>query len=181
MNDDKIINFIKKRNEKGLQLIIDNYGGLITSIVRKHLYNIQDKQEECIDDILLSIWNKVDSFNAGKNTLKNWIGAISQYRAIDYKRKYLKYLEEEDITSIQVEEPISIDKELMENEVKEEIRELLYCLNDRDREIFIKRYFEDRYVYEIALELGIDESAVYNRLSRGRKKIKNKFEMFSAN
>lgn len=178
MEDEKIINFIKKRNEKGLELIIDNYGGLITSIVKKHLFNIKDRQEECVDDILLSIWNKIDSFNGDKNSLKNWIGAISQYRAIDYKRKYLKYLQEEDISAIQIEEQISIDKNLMENEVKEEVRELLYCLKDRDREIFIKRYFEDKYVDEIALELGIDESIVYNRLSRGRKKIKNKFKAF---
>ncbi|MBU3137439.1 sigma-70 family RNA polymerase sigma factor [Clostridium gasigenes] len=181
MNDEKIINFIKKRNEKGLQLIIDNYGGLITSIVRKHLYNLQDRQEECIDDILLSIWNKIDSFNGDKNSFKNWIGAISQYRAIDYKRKYVKCLQEEDINDIEVESHITIDKDLMENEVKEEIRELLCCLNTQDREIFIKRYFEDKCVDEIALEIGIGESAIYNRLSRGRKKIKNKFEKIISN
>ncbi len=32
-----MIKYIKKKKEKGMELLIDNYRGIITAIVRKHL------------------------------------------------------------------------------------------------------------------------------------------------
>lgn len=174
MDDDKIVYFIKKRNEKGLQLLIDSYGGLITSIIKKHLYNLYDKQEECIDDVLLSIWNNIDSFDSSKNTLKNWIAAISQYRSIDYKRKYLKLLKEElDISKF--ENQAFIENSITEDELRSDIEELLCCLKEEDKDIFIKRYIEGKSMKELALETGIKEEVIYNRISRGRKKLRRKY------
>lgn len=176
MNDDEIVYLIKKRNEKGLELLINTYSGLINSIIRKHLYNIYDKHDECIDDVLLSIWNNIDSFDNSKNTFKNWVAAISQYRAIDYKRKYLKLLNKEfDIT--QIENHAFIDNSIIENELRSEIEELLVCLKPEDRDIFIKRYIEDKSIEELVLETGIKEEIIYNRLSRGRKKIRKNIEI----
>ncbi|MDV4149336.1 sigma-70 family RNA polymerase sigma factor [Clostridium sp. AL.422] len=174
MDDDKIVHFIKKRNERGLELLIDSYSGLITSIIRKHLYNLHDKHEECIDDVLLSIWNNINSFDNSKNTLKNWIAAISQYRAIDYKRKYLKLLNEE-IDISQVENQVFIDNSITEDELRNDIEELLCCLKKEDRDIFIKRYIEGKSMNELVLETGIKEEIIYNRISRGRKKLRRKY------
>ncbi|MGF7186815.1 DNA-directed RNA polymerase specialized sigma24 family protein [Desulfitispora alkaliphila] len=71
--------------------VIDNYGGLIKSIVGKHLYNLQHLHEECLDDVLLAVWDNIDSFYPEKNSFKNWVAAIAKYKSIDYKRKYLKH------------------------------------------------------------------------------------------
>ncbi|EHI99351.1 RNA polymerase sigma-70 factor [Clostridium sp. DL-VIII] len=46
-------NFVKqlrKKNEKALDYVIDNYGWIIKSIVKKHLYNLSNAQ---IKDIIL--------------------------------------------------------------------------------------------------------------------------------
>ncbi|MDU5107992.1 MULTISPECIES: sigma-70 family RNA polymerase sigma factor [unclassified Clostridium] len=172
--DDKIVYFIKKRNEKGLELLIDYYGGLITSIIKKHLYNLYDKQEECIDDVFLSIWNNIDSFDSSKNTLKNWIAAISQYRAIDYKRKYLRLLNEE-VDISQVENQLYLNNIINEDELRSDIEELLCCLKQEDKDVFIKRYIEGKSMKEVALETGIKEEVIYNRISRGRKKLRRKY------
>ncbi|MCR1950518.1 sigma-70 family RNA polymerase sigma factor [Clostridium sp. DSM 100503] len=179
MDDDKIVYFIKKRNEKGLELLIDAYSGLITSIIKKHLYNLYDKHEECIDDVLLSIWNNIDSFDNSKNTLKNWIAAISQYRAIDYKRKYIKLLNKE-IDINQIENQAFIDNSVTEDELRSDIEELLRCLKQEDRDIFIKRYIEEKSMEELVLETGIKEEIIYNRLSRGRKKLRKKYRNLTA-
>lgn len=172
--DDKIVYFIKKRNEKGLELLIDYYGGLITSIIKKHLYNLYDKQEECIDDVFLSIWNNIDSFDSSKNTLKNWIAAISQYRAIDYKRKYLRLLNEE-VDISQVENQLYLNNIINEDELRSDIEELLCCLKQEDKDVFIKRYIEGKSMKEVALETGIKEEVIYNRISRRRKKLRRKY------
>lgn len=149
MKDEKIVKFIKKRDERGLELLIDTYGGLITSIIRKHLYNLYDKQEECIDDVLLAVWNNINSFDNSKNSLKNWIAAISQYRSIDYKRKYLKLFNEE-LDIKQVENNLVIDSRIIQEELSDEIEELLIFLKPEDKELFIKRYIEEKSIQELA-------------------------------
>ncbi|MFL0246325.1 sigma-70 family RNA polymerase sigma factor [Candidatus Clostridium stratigraminis] len=176
MEDSLIINYIKKKNEKGMEMLIDIYGGLITTIVRKHLFNLQNVQEECIDDILLAIWNNIDSFNKDKNSFKNWIGAISKYNAINYKKKYIKGLIHEDIDIYSFEASDNVENDLLKNELKAEVKSLLNNLKDDDKEIFIKHYLEERDIYSISKEMNMKASVVYNRLSRGRKKLRSKTE-----
>ncbi|MDQ0876542.1 DNA-directed RNA polymerase specialized sigma24 family protein [Paenibacillus sp. V4I3] len=67
---------LRKRNEKALCLLIDIYGGLIKSIIRKHVQQ-PDACDECMDDILFSIWNNIDKYYEEKNSFKNWVVAIS--------------------------------------------------------------------------------------------------------
>ena len=129
---------------------------------------------ECIDDVFLSIWNNIDSFDSSKNTLKNWIAAISQYRAIDYKRKYLRLLNEE-VDISQVENQLYLNNIINEDELRSDIEELLCCLKQEDKDVFIKRYIEGKSMKEVALETGIKEEVIYNRISRGRKKLRRKY------
>ena len=117
VKDALIVRYIKKKKEKGMDMLIDNYRGLITSVVRKHLGTLQNYEEECVNDVLLLIWNNIESFDKGKNELKNWVCAIAKHKAIDYKRKYIK-----NVNTQTIESNISyIDKNLMQREIEEEI------------------------------------------------------------
>lgn len=79
ITDDELVYLIIKKNQSAFDELIRRYGGLIKSIVKYHLKDIAMWQEECINDILFSIWKNIDRFDARKNTLKNWIGAVSKY------------------------------------------------------------------------------------------------------
>ena len=80
---DSGINFIKIESitEDG-SFIADKFA-YITDECNQKLSRSQLQE----NDILFSIWQNIDRFDANKNTLKNWIGAVSKYRAINYKRK----------------------------------------------------------------------------------------------
>ena len=64
-----MIKYIKKKKEKGMEILIDSYRGIITSVVRKHLGVLVNYEEECVDDVLLSIWNNIKSFDSTKNLI----------------------------------------------------------------------------------------------------------------
>ena len=71
-----MIKYIKKKKEKGMELLIDNYRGIITAIVRKHLGVLINYEDECVDDVLMSIWNNIKHFDNSKNTttqIRNYI------------------------------------------------------------------------------------------------------------
>lgn len=168
MQDELIIKYIKKRKEEGMEMLIDNYRGLITSVIRRHLGVLINYEEECVSDVLLSIWDNIKSFDKSKNDFKNWVCAISKYKAIDYKRKYISKIETTDISK----ELYYIDTNLMKAEIEEEVKEILSHLNDKDKELFIKHYLEGESLESIAVRSNTKVSNLYNRLSRGRKRIR---------
>ncbi|MEW9094321.1 MAG: sigma-70 family RNA polymerase sigma factor [Clostridiaceae bacterium] len=171
--EEDVVKLLKRRKEKALDLLINDYGALIKSIVGKHLYNLQPMEEECINDVLLAIWDNIDKFSSEKSSFKNWIGAIAKYKAIDYKRKYLRLLEEQPIENLNLESSFRVESNIIENELSYEVESLLNNLKKDDKEIFIKHYIEEKDVDTIAENIGVRSSVIYNRLSRGRKKLRN--------
>ena len=167
-----MIKYIKKKKENGMEMLIDSYGALITFIVRRNLNNLKEYEEECIDDVLFSIWNNIDSYDQKKNSFKNWIGAIAKYKTIDYKRKYIKIMEIEDISIHVIEDSRKVEENILKEELRGEIEELLKNLKEQDRELFIKYYLEEKDMDEICRHMEMNSAVAYNRLSRGREKLR---------
>ncbi|MGY5268604.1 sigma-70 family RNA polymerase sigma factor [Paraclostridium bifermentans] len=168
MKDKLIIKYIKKKNQKGMEILIDQYNGLITSVIRYHLGSLINYEEECVSDTLLAIWDNVEGFDQDKNTFKNWICAIAKYKAIDYKRKYLNKIEISDLD----EQNYYIDKNLLKIEIQEELNETLKFLSEEDKEIFRRYYLNDESVIDIANDKKLAISSVHSKLSRGKAKIR---------
>lgn len=168
MKDKLIIKYIKKKNQKGMEILIDQYNGLITSVIRYHLGSLINYEEECVSDTLLAIWDNIEGFDQDKNTFKNWICAIAKYKAIDYKRKYLNKIEISDLD----EQNYYIDKNLLKIEIQEELNETLKFLSEEDKEIFRRYYLNDESVIDIANDKKLAISSVHSKLSRGKEKIR---------
>lgn len=168
MKDKLMIKYIKKKNQKGMEILIEQYNGLITSVIRYHLGSLINYEEECVSDTLLAIWDNVEGFDQDKNTFKNWICAIAKYKAIDYKRKYLNKIEISDLD----EQNYYIDKNLLKIEIQEELNETLKFLSDEDKEIFRRYYLNDESVIDIANDKKLAISSVHSKLSRGKAKIR---------
>lgn len=168
-------NYIKQlrlHNEKALAYVIDEYGGLIMSVIRKHLFYLPEKQEECFDDVLLKIWQNIESFDENKSTFRNWAAAVAKYQAIDYLRSYRKELQ-----TVNIEDAVIVQEDhalagMIEKEIDSEVEKMLECLKPQDREFFYKLYVEEKSMKQISCETGIKQEVIYNRLSRGRKKLR---------
>lgn len=169
-------NFIEQlcmKNEDALIYVIDKYGGLIKAVIRKNMSCLKLKQDECLNDVLLSIWEHIDSFHPDINSFENWIAAITKYKCIDYMRKY-KYesgkmvfdgMENYDLQS---EDGI----ENLDHEISARMEELLSVLKPSDREILIRIYANEEPVEQVSQDLHIKKSVIYNRVSRAKKKLR---------
>ena len=69
-----------------------------------------------------------------------------------------------------------IDTEADKRELEELLNGFLYSLSERDRSIFILRYFYMEGTSDIAREHSIRESNVLMILSRTRKKLRERLE-----
>lgn len=170
MQDTLIIKYIKNRKQKGIEMLIDRYSGLLASVVRKNLGKLKNYEEECINDVFIAIWENIESYEKDKNSFKNWICVIAKYKAINYKKKYLF-----NTSTLDIKDDIYyIDKNLLRLEIEDGIEEIFNHLAERDKEIFTKYYLEGIEAPVIAKENNLSISSLYTRLSRGRKKIREK-------
>jgi RNA polymerase sigma-70 factor (ECF subfamily) len=177
ITEDNFIFNLSNKNEKALEYVIDQYGWLVKAIIQKHLYNLVDYQQECINDVFLGIWNNIDSFDPSKNTFKNWVAGITKYKTIDYRRKYLKYLQQEDVDTLEIADEQRFDNELLKHELDKDLEELLNCLKSQDKELFLKLYVEEQDIELVSKQMGLKKAVIYNRLSRGKLKLKENWSI----
>ncbi|MEK4627166.1 MAG: sigma-70 family RNA polymerase sigma factor [Solibacillus sp.] len=170
ISDENVVQQIKLRNEKTISYLVKTYGGLLNGIIRRYLNGKEQDIEECFADVLVSIWFHIDSFDSSKNEFKQWIAAIAKYRAIDYIRKSEKTKQHVSSNFIFDERSLNSQNENI-NEL--DLSSLLSKLNDTERAIFEKYYVQGVPTEEIATEFQVKQSWVYNKLSRGRKKLKS--------
>ena len=176
INEENFIIELRKGNEKALEYVIDQYGWIINSIVKKHMYNLRYYQEECTNDILLGIWNNIESFDESKNSFKNWVAAISKYKTIDYRRKYLKYIKEQSIDELEIKAEEYKCDDIIKDDLDQEIDELLNNLCLKDKELFLKLYVDGDTVEDICKTMNMKRDVIYNRVSRGKSKLRRLFQ-----
>ncbi len=169
------LNFVKvimRKEEKGLLYVVDEYGWIIQSVVRKSLFRIPDYEEECINDVLLAIWEGIEGFQPEISTFKNWVAGIARFKAIDYKRKYLKkFTECSLIDDYEIKDEYA-ERQMIQIELQEEIKEILDQLSEKDRKIFEMVYIDEKTIDDVAEQIGMKKDTIYQRISRARKKIR---------
>lgn len=176
ITEENFVEQMKKRNEKSLEYVIDNYVWILKTVIKRHLFYLPNYYDECMNDCLLSIWENIHYYDPGRSSFKNWIGGIAKYKSIDYVRKYLKDLENENIEDMNLPVEDNSLKEMLSKEISEETERLLSSLSKEDREIFKNIYFEDKDINQVSKDTGLSKPILYNRLSRGKKKIRKEKE-----
>lgn len=177
ITEENFILKLKQKDNKALEYVIDNYGWIIKSIVKKNMYNLEMYKDECINDILLGVWNNIESFDEERSTFKNWVAGISKYKTIDYKRKYLNNLQYENIDDIEIKIEDNFHKKLIENQLSKDLEDMLSHLKEKDRALFIKLYVEEKDIETISEETQMHRDVIYNRVSRSKKKLRDIFKI----
>lgn len=168
MDEKKLLRMLKKQPDEALTAVLRKYGGLLNGIALGILHDPREA-EECIADGLIRLWETADRVEKPER-LKSYLCAIVRNGALDRRRKLLRYQE------------LPLQQELMEDYGGEEIMDgvllgqvltqALETLGEPGRTIFVRRYYQEATVREIAEEQGLSERAVESCLYRGRKKLK---------
>lgn len=172
ITEENFVAQMKMRNQDALAYVIDHYAWILKTVIKKHLFHLPNLYDECMNDCLLAIWNNIGDYDSERNSFKNWIGGIAKYKSIDYVRKHLRDLENKNIEDMTI--PVEDDslKAVLTRELEEETEKILSSLPEKTREIFRQLYFEGKDLDELAEATGFSKPVLYNRISRGKKKIR---------
>ncbi|MCR5700873.1 MAG: sigma-70 family RNA polymerase sigma factor [Lachnospiraceae bacterium] len=177
INEENFVAQLKKRNEDALVYVMRTYGGLVKSVVTRHMQQYLIYEEDCINEVFFAVWEHIDSYISEKGSFANWIAGIARFKALDYVRKLSKQMREEHIEDMVTEIADVCEEEKASDYISEEIEEMILSLNETDRELFRRLYIEEQKISEMSAEMNMDSSVIYNRLSRSRKKLRKKYKM----
>ncbi|MCI8494377.1 MAG: sigma-70 family RNA polymerase sigma factor [Lachnospiraceae bacterium] len=170
--EENFIALIRKRKEEGILYVIDTWGAYLQSIVRRRLFLLPDRVEECINDVFWGIWKNIDSYDSSKGSFQNWAAGIARFEAIDYLRRAQKEWQTVTLDGMDLSSDDQDMLALIEKELSEETKNLLSCLTPTDQELFLRIYGNEEDPLQVSSELGITRDNLYVRLFRGKKKMR---------
>lgn len=176
MEDEKILDLYWERNETAITETDHKYGSYCYSISYRILSNHLDS-EECVNDTWLKAWNTVPP-NRPQH-LKLFLAKIVRNLSFDrYKAKNVQKRKTEGFHVIldELEDciiaPSDVETEIECRELSKAISVFLQNLTQKERQIFLLRYFTVESMEEISKHCGIKEKTIFVILSRTRKKLK---------
>lgn len=168
IKNENFIRELKNKNEKALEYVVRNYGGAMKAVIQRILYSYPEDTEECLYDSIFKIWENINSFDPNKSSFSNWACAVAKYSALDRLRKLTKYMPVLDIDEIQISDENSFTKN---NSFSEFFSELISCLSEEDKNLFVRLFYYGATYDELSDELNKDKNILFNHVSRGKKKI----------
>ena len=168
MFDPILLHAVRRGSENALGQIIDRYAAYICVVIRNTAgarLTCKDV-EELASDVFFALWE-----NAGKiEKLKPWLGATARNKTLNKLRKVHDDLplDEERLTDGVYE----LDDMLVSREEQDALQSAIFRMDVPDRDIFLRHYYDSKTAAAIGAEIGMTESAVKQRLVRGRKKLR---------
>jgi RNA polymerase sigma-70 factor (ECF subfamily) len=166
LNDLKLLEKLKCKNERALELVIKQYGGYVYTIVHNILVNMTEQDlEETVADVFIKLWNHAEYIESDKplkpyligiarNTAKNKLREISLTVSLEDDELFIN----DDVEDI-----------IERKEIFQIINETLQTLKPEDRSIFIQYYYHYEKIKNIAAIHKVSESAIKMKLHRIRK------------
>lgn len=177
MIDAELLELLRKDPEKGLKAIIAQYGGLVYTVVRRHLpesFGAADA-ETCAAEVFSEFYLDLGKYDPSKGSIKAWLCVIARHNAVDLVRRSTAVLplDEEIRTDIG---GISFERELEESELRRAVLSEVKSLDEPDREILLRKFYLGEASKEIAKRLKMSVSNVDARTSRAVEKLRKKLE-----
>lgn len=177
MEDIEIIRLYQDRSENAIAESHRKYGAYCFKVANNILASTEDS-EECVNDTWLHTWNVIPP--KCPDRLKMFFAKITRSLSIDklrYRNAKKRGSGELSLALDELRECISggdqVDDRLDERLLSECIDTFLREIPQRDRQIFLLRYFFTETVSKIAARFGISENAVSVSLHRTRSGLKS--------
>lgn len=176
MEDSTIIELYWQKNANAISETANKYGAYCFAIADNILHSVEDS-EECVNDTWLRTWNAIPPQKP--HVLRMFLAKIT--RSLSFNRFNARNAEKRgggEITLVldELEECVAggsnVEATYEAMELEQCICQFVRTLPERDRNVFVRRYFFTEPIPAIAKRYGLTVNNVTVILSRTRKKLK---------
>lgn len=162
----------EQQKEYAFELIVDKYSRKLYWIVRKMVV-CHDDANDIVQDVLIKLWNELPKFR-GDSSIYTWAYRIAINQAISAirSRSRSRYA----IVDTPVEEfdrIIEADSLFDGDALEKELERAIQTLPDKQRAVFLLRYYDEVPFKEIAEILDTSEGALKASYHIARQKIES--------
>lgn len=179
MEDSQIISLFFKRDEDAISETEAKYGAYCHGIAL-NILSISEDADECVNDTYWQAWNSIPPQKPDR--LGAWLGRVVRNISFNlYKKNHRqkRYAGIEQLLS-ELEDcipsPITVEREIEEQELTEILNMWLASLPQNDRILFMRRYWNGETVTMLAQECGTSSANMAKQMYRLRKNLKSKLE-----
>ncbi len=177
LSDREILRLLIHRPEKGLEKLMDQYMGLVYTIVDGKLSSGCSKQdiEECVSDIFYEIYRTAHSIDLEKGSVKSYLAVLAKRKAINIYRKHKNSTDQVSMDEFDhdwMASDANVEEAVTGNETSDRLIDEIQALGDPDSQIMIRKYYFGQSTKIIAKALGLKENTVDKKVSRALAKLR---------
>ncbi len=172
--EDKIIRYLSKKDERAIELIFENYSIALLNAIRV-IVKSETIAEDILQQVLVKVWQKGDTFNSSKAGLYTWLIRIAKNAAIDATRsKDFSKKKKSDSIDNYVFNGEAIHQQRIQ-ERNSGVWETVDQLPEAQRSLIDMAYFQGFTQQEISQELNIPLGTVKTRMRTALKTLRRIF------
>jgi RNA polymerase sigma-70 factor, ECF subfamily len=172
--DKKIVRRINAGSQEAFTELYQKYSDLLFAYLLRRLDNDRDVATDIWQETWLVAVEKISDFKSDC-TVFTWLCAIANNKISDYFRLQEKHRKFD--TEMKLTIDIDYDEvDVVNEDVQETVIKVLADLSDEHRYLLMARYFENKSVDEISLQIGKSYKATESLLTRSRNAFRKKFK-----
>lgn len=171
MEDREIAAALARGESAGLDELLKRYGPLLRYIVTPIL-NDPREREECLSDISLLIWKKIEGYDPDRGSMTAWLSVLARNTALNRRRSLSRRGTEEELGEHLPDPAPTPEEALLQKERKRRLQEVIGRLGSGERDLFYRKYYYLQSTAQMAAELGLTQRGVEGRLHRLRKRLR---------
>ena len=162
MDDQALIRALQAGERAALRRTMEVYAGYTSAVLGNTLRGQASREdlEELLSDVFLSLWRS-----------REGLDPVARNRAVDFLRRK----KETHPVPDGLPDPAPGPEEQAERrEAEERLRALVESMEEPDRTLFLRYYYEEEPLDQVCRALRMRPSTARSRLCRGRRKLKER-------
>lgn len=173
MQNKELLDKLRQHDETGMAEFLQRYSPLMRYIIAPLLPDPRE-QEECLSDVAMRVWNKIDQFDEMKGSFTSWLTALTRNTALNRaKARKHREMTTQEVPNEYPSAESGPEEQLLRRERLEALQKVMHGLRRTDQQLFYRKYYYLQSTAQIAAEMGMTERAVEGRLYRVKKKLRS--------
>ena len=171
MTDAELLAQWAQDRDAGMEALLRKYGPLLRYVIGGILRDPQDT-EDCLSEVSLSLWQKLESFSPAKGSLSAWLTAVARNTALNHRKARARQKAHLAEPEHEPTDHATPEQEVLRKERAEQLQSAVARLEARDKQLFYRKYYYCQSTSQIAAEMGMTERAAEGRLYRLRQRLR---------
>ena len=181
MEDLALLELLRSDPERGMETLMDDYGGLVYAVVKSKLRSpafCPADVESCAADTFSEFYCDLGRYSPDQGSIRSWLCVIARHNALDRLRRHYREGQNvslDDEAAAPIADDFSLEGDLEDRALRAELAEAVMALGRPDREIILRKYWLRQSSREIAKALHMTVSNVDTRAHRAIQKLRERF------